>query len=140
MADLGAVAKMYDDIFAEKYLVNPIASYMIQPIEIVSCEEENIIERHVASWAYDSRKMMDIDATGIMSGKVQVEGVDTPNVQVRLYYRPTGQMIKETFTNSSGVWTFEGLETGSNDYYVLATDPTNGSNYNIVVYDKVQAV
>lgn len=140
MADLGAVAKTYDVLLEEHYLENPAGSYFIQPVELVSCEEENLIEQYVAPWAYDTRSMLSIDATGSLSGKVQVESIDTPNIQVRLYYRPTGQIIKSTFTNSSGVWTFEGLETGSDDYYVLAVDPDGGTSYNVVVYDRVEAI
>lgn len=138
MADLGAIASTYDEAITELTFTTLMTPILTQPVtfELV---DNNTFSQTIPIWAVDGiRTLNDIGVTGTLSGKVQVEGVDAPYINVRLYYRPTGQMIKQMYTDVNGEWSFDGLETGSNDYYVLAIDPDGGTQYNVVVYDRVE--
>ena len=86
-----------------------------------------------------------VDITGALSGTVKREGVAIANVIVRLYYRPTGDIIGAVRSGSDGSFTFGptarpyiGLDKTANNYFVLVTDPQ--SSFNAVVYDLVTPV
>lgn len=78
--------------------------------------------------------LLTIDVTGTIAGIVTINGVPQNNVFVGLYYRPTGVMIMSTRTDSSGAYSFTGLEVGQAKYFVIAESP-DSSTYNSMVFD-----
>lgn len=141
MADLGAIGRTFDDFIKLDTMTTQITSFLnTQPITIELLDAQ-ANERIVPAWANvsSSQTRLSIDVSGTLSGKVQVESVATPNILVRLHYRPTGAVIQQKYSDASGNWSFEGLEASSNDYYVIAIDPDGGTQYNIVVYDRIAA-
>jgi len=62
--------------------------------------------------------LADIDISGIISGKVYLDNVILPNQQVELYHHPSRQLLAITATDSSGLFTFYGLEKAAGIYYV----------------------
>lgn len=96
----------------------------------------------VAGWAASPTAPLAaaIDTTGTLSGLVTEGGTGVPFCVVRLYYRPTGQMIAQTHSDSGGLFTFTGLQVGVADYYVLALDPDGGTQYNAVIFDRLSPV
>lgn len=72
---------------------------------------------------------------GGISGVVQINGVVTADVVVRLYDRESGHLVKQAKTDSSGAYSFIGLNKTSSfgGYYVVFMDPRTSSPYNYTV-------
>ena len=87
-------------------------------------------------WALDHRALLTIPVTGTLSGTVKENGVAIPYAWVALYYRKNGQLIARTKATEAGVFSFQYLEPGVNDYYVVAVD----APFNAIIFDKVPAV
>lgn len=85
--------------------------------------------------SYNGINFPSVDRGGVISGTVKVLGVLQNKAQVSLYFRKTGQLIQTTFTDASGVFSFEcGLNRNVSDYYAVAiTDQP----YNAQVFDKL---
>ena len=76
-----------------------------------------------------------IDRNGVISGTVKVLGVLQNKAQVSLYFRKTGRLIQTTFTDASGVFSFDcGLNRNVSDYYAVAITE---QPYNAQVFDKL---
>jgi hypothetical protein len=73
---------------------------------------------------------------GVISGTVKQSGVALPYAMVALYYRVNGQLVARQRASATGTFSFGDLQTGLNDYYVVALDDT----YNALVFDTVAAV
>jgi hypothetical protein len=57
--------------------------------------------------------------------------------RLRLYDQETGHLVAETFSNVSGVYTFNDVST-SNAYYIVAFDEDGSPMKNAQVLDKIQ--
>lgn len=81
------------------------------------------------------------DNNGSISGVVsEVSAGAVPSCLVRLYYRPTGYLVSQQYTNTSGAYAFTGLDsTDLANYYVIALDPDGGTQYNIAALDRMTA-
>ena len=78
----------------------------------------------------------DIDISGMIQGTVLQNFIAVPYTQVALYYRVTNQLIYRTLTDRNGNFRFNNLQTGVNQYYVVALNEPN----NALVYDLVSPV
>ena len=98
--------------------------------------------KRVAEWATSPAAPLAvaIDTTGTLSGIVTEGGTEVPFCVVRLYYRPTGQLIAQTHSDADGLFTFTGLQVGVANYYALALDPDGGTQYNAVIFDRLSPV
>lgn len=76
------------------------------------------------------------DVSGHISGIVKVEGVLWEGIIVRLYYKRTGAVIKETRTASDGSFRFDYLPVNEEEYVVMA----HKDGFNAVVFDGVKPV
>ena len=77
---------------------------------------------------------------GVISGTVEEVGSGIV-AKVRLYYRLNGALIREVISAADGTFSFDGLDkTDTGGYYVLAIDPEGGTQYNIIVFDRVTPV
>lgn len=87
-----------------------------------------------------------VPTNGAISGTVEEEtspGVYAAKagITVRLYWRPTGQLIATTTSDGSGLFSFSGLDpTATALYFTLAFDDTAGTVYNIVPADLLTPV
>jgi len=67
------------------------------------------------------------NASGSITGSVQVLGTAQAYKKVHLYWRDTGEKIKTTLTDASGNFSFTELDVNTNKYFVVATtDHANG--------------
>jgi hypothetical protein len=80
-----------------------------------------------------------IPTSAAISGQTQSLGVATPNVKLRLYYRPTGVLISRTTSDSLGNYTFTGLEPNIANYQVVAMSPID-LMYDAVIHDNLTAL
>lgn len=79
--------------------------------------------------------------TGVLSGVVNDSAVPVPRCMVRLYYRPTGVLIRSAFTDAAGAFVFTALDpTDMQNYFVIAFDPAGGTQYNAIIFDRLTAV
>lgn len=90
----------------------------------------------VAPWALDHRRQIDIPTTGVLSGTVKENAVAIPFATVCLYYRKNGELIYHTKTDVNGVFSFDVLEPGVDEYFVVAID----APFNALIFDKVEAI
>jgi hypothetical protein len=76
---------------------------------------------------------------GVLTGSVTEESVGVVSrALVRLYYRPTGQLITQVFADASGIYTFKHLDSADVANYTLITlDPDGGTQYNIAALDRM---
>lgn len=79
-----------------------------------------------------------IPVTGTIQGQVQENGVAVAGRRVFLNYRLTGQPIAQTVSDSSGNYSFSGLEPGVNKYYVTSLNVLP-LQYDAVVHDTISA-
>lgn len=79
------------------------------------------------------------DAT--IGGAVTDAGSPVSHCMVRLYYRPTGTLIRSVFTDTSGLFSFTGLNAAdTQNYFAVAFDPEGGVQYNAIIFDRLSAV
>ena len=89
----------------------------------------------VPFWDAGTIANSDVDRGGVISGTVKVLGVLQNKARVLLYFRKTGQLIQATFTDASGVFSFDcGLNRNVSDYYAVAITE---QPYNAQVFDKL---
>ena len=75
-------------------------------------------------------KLVDLDATGVISGTVLVAGVPKAGVSVGLLYHPSMRLISRTTTASDGTYSFHGLNKDDLEAYtVIAQDPSAQAPY-----------
>lgn len=126
MADLGAIGQSFDILYQWSWPGN--ASWMLTDQTTPDyCDESSSAQLVdnicIPDWVVTTTDptILTVDTTGCISGTTQVNGVPFGSVLVRLYYRPTGELIAETVSDPiTAVYTFCCLQTGSNDFYVLA--------------------
>lgn len=113
--------------------------------------------RRIPTWAFDYRGLfpnttpsgnsalfnlsfptIGIPITGSIQGQVQENGVAVANRRVFLYYRPTGQLISQTMSDTSGNYSFTSLEPGVNKYYIVGLNVLP-LQYDAVVHDTISA-
>lgn len=70
-----------------------------------------------------------------ISGTTKVTGLSAPR-WVRLYSRPSGELVDSVRSNADGTYEFANLAAGQ--YTVVVMD--DGADYNALVYDRVNAV
>ena len=87
-------------------------------------------------WAEDHRTLCTIPSDGVMSGTVKENGVAIPYAWVALYYRKNGQLIARTKATEAGVFSFQYLEPGVNEYYAVAIH----GPFNALIFDAIEAV
>ncbi len=80
---------------------------------------------------------LNVDRLGNLRGITQVgSGLGAtvaPYVQLYLYDRSSGQLIQMAKSDSTGAFTFTGLDRTSADYYIVALD----FPYNAQAYDRI---
>lgn len=74
-----------------------------------------------------------------INGEVTAGGSPVASCVVRLYDRTTGALVDSTTTDGSGLYAFTGLDPDSEKYFVLAFDPSGGTQYNIARLDLLTA-
>jgi hypothetical protein len=77
-----------------------------------------------------------IPVSGSISGQVQENGTAVVGRKVLLYYRTTGQLINQTVSDSSGNYTFTGLEPSTSNYFVVGLNLLPLS-YDAVIHDTI---
>lgn len=71
---------------------------------------------------------------GTISGNVKISGANASGVVVRLYYRDNGALVDQAISNSSGNYSFVGLNTADpKAFYVVFVDPNKDAPYNYTV-------
>lgn len=71
---------------------------------------------------------------GTISGNVKISGANAGGVVVRLYYRDSGALVDQAISNSSGNYSFVGLNTADpKAFYVVFIDPNKDAPYNYTV-------
>lgn len=71
---------------------------------------------------------------GTISGNVKISGANAGGVVVRLYYRDNGALVDQAISNSSGNYSFVGLNTADpKAFYVVFVDPNKDAPYNYTV-------
>lgn len=80
-----------------------------------------------------------ISIDGTIAGQVQENGVPVVGRTVFLYYRPTGRLITQTKSDSSGNYSFTGLEPGVNKYFVVAIN-LEPLQFDAVVHDTITPI
>ena len=71
---------------------------------------------------------------GTISGNVKISGANAGGVVVRLYYRDNGALVDQAISNSSGNYSFVGLNTADpKAFYVVFIDPNKDAPYNYTV-------
>lgn len=71
---------------------------------------------------------------GAISGNVKISGANASGVVVRLYYRNNGAFIEQTISDSSGNYSFVGLNKADpKAFYVVFVDPNKDAPYNYTV-------
>jgi hypothetical protein len=79
-----------------------------------------------------------IDAGGVISGAVMVQGVPAPYSKVRLHWRASAFLVDGVLSDKNGNFTFSGLDRNSpRAYYAVALTE---QDYNALIYDKLTAV
>ena len=105
MADLGAVGRDVTEALRFRKVASPLT---------------------YVSRAAGDPKLIDIDATGAISGTVLVGGVPRVGVSVGLYYHPSMRLIERTTTAADGTYSFVGLNRNDlKSYFVVAKDPND---------------
>lgn len=103
MADLGAIAR------------NPITGVSFRKV----ASPITYVQR-----APGDPKLVELDASGVISGTVLVGGIPRAGVSVGLIYHPSMRLIERTFTAIDGTYSFVGLNRNDlQSYTVLAQDP-----------------
>jgi hypothetical protein len=78
---------------------------------------------------------------GIFGGNVKTAGVNEPNVEVMVMWRPSMRLIARTRTDADGNWTLTGFDpTRAADYAIIYKDPATGAVYNDAIYSLVAPV
>lgn len=74
---------------------------------------------------------------GTISGTVDTAGTADYNYTVRLYWRPTGQLLDSALTKTDGSFTFSipVSKDELSNYQVIAIDQTK--TYNALIYDLI---
>ena len=75
------------------------------------------------------------DATGSLSGSVTADTTPVVGARVCCYWRPSGAFVASVLTNAQGAFVIPLLDKASNEYAVVAYDPTGGVQYNAKVFD-----
>lgn len=99
--------------------------------------------RTVPVWAAATQNPVDglaTDTSGSISGVATISGTPVPRCLMRLYWRPSGQMIAQAFCNGSGAYSFSGLTASLAQYYVVGVDPDGGTIYNSLILDRIAPV
>lgn len=73
---------------------------------------------------------------GSISGTVMENGTPVQR-WVRLYYRPSGELVSQVKSGSDGSYQFTDLESGVADYVVVALDDNAGEVYNALIADRI---
>jgi len=97
--------------------------------------------RYIPTWAINGDRTVPLAYTlpcnGRISGQVLITSVPAPGILVRCYYKETGNLVKQTWTDASGNYAFDYLTT-ADEYYVLAFDDvTQLPNFNAQVFDRI---
>lgn len=86
---------------------------------------------------------MTVPVNGTIAGVVSEGGVPVPFAKVNCYFRSSGEKIAGATCDASGNFTFSDLDpTMPSDpddgkYFVVALDPSGGSRYNALIFDRV---
>ena len=87
---------------------------------------------------YESNyELVSIDHAGSFSGFVHLNGSALPEIDVRVYWRPSGQLIRGVRSDASGSFTVGGLNKSTDKYYIEAVPSSGMVGYNIKVADRV---
>jgi hypothetical protein len=78
------------------------------------------------------------NVTGSLSGTLKISNVAQANRLIRLYYRPNGKVVSQTYSASDGTFSFSGLDpTDTGNYFAIAF--LDDAGYNALVFDKLTA-
>lgn len=131
MADLGAIGKGIGVVPA----INRRTDWWVG----VSYKRTELVSYRIRLASYVSSvttTYAPIPVNGAISGTVVVSGAPVSYCIVRLYWRPTGQLIEQTKADIFGAFSFSDLNPDSNNYYVLAiTD-----DHNAIIFDTITPV
>lgn len=137
MADLGTLTtKKGGERVSPAYAISGWLSGVAQTVTI----DHRARPRMIPRWAINPSTRengSDIDVSGSITGSVKEGLTAIPYCTVHLYYRPSGERIAGTITDSSGNFTFTGLQASVSQYFVVALDPDGGTTYNALIYDRV---
>lgn len=97
--------------------------------------------RSLPTWTYTTNAaLIQTPANGALSGVVKESAVPVAYALVRLYWRPSGDLIAQTKTGVNGAFSFVNLDPTTNNYYVVALDPDSGVQYNAIIFDRLTPV
>lgn len=80
-----------------------------------------------------------IPITGSISGQVQEQTIPVAGRLVKLYYKPTGDIIASTYSDINGNYSFAGLEPNATKYVVAAYNNIP-LQYDAVIHDNITAL
>lgn len=95
---------------------------------------------------WSTQTYMSKDCAGTISGVVKENGVAKAGAWVYLFWRGDEgifnmvSLITRVKSAADGSFSFNGLDTTSDAYFVVALDPQGGTQYNIARADKVTPV
>lgn len=131
MADLGAVA-----IARPALRRRVIVTYTAPPTGKTATPNRRT---YVVFW--DGLVSVTKSTVGALSGVVEESAVPLSRCMVRVYYRPSGQLIRSVLTAANGSFTVPGLDpTDTQNYFAIAFDPAGGTQYNAIIFDRLTAV
>ena len=128
MGDLGAIGFLYRQMDPARR----VGTY-ISPLNIA---------------IYTDQQLLDATGVGSISGVIQEGGTPVANAWVYLGYRGHqagfGELpfyiIERKKSASDGTFSFTGLNTSLNCYTVFALDPEGGTQYNVLIEDRITPV
>jgi hypothetical protein len=131
MADLGAIAVSYPALRRQV-----LVTHAVPPAAFAS---QATRRTYVVFW--DGVASLSTDSTGSLSGVVEEAATPLSRCMVRVYYRPTGTLIRSAVTEADGSFELPGLNPGDvQNYFVVAFDPAGGTQYNALIFDRLTAV
>jgi len=74
-----------------------------------------------------------IDTNGAITGRVYLDTVPLANQMIWLHHRPTGNKLRQAFTDSAGYFSIYGLEQTADVYYLTTIYGTTAKALNINV-------
>jgi hypothetical protein len=95
---------------------------------------------------WSTQTYLDVNCAGTISGVVKENDVAKEGVWVYLFWRGDEgtfnytSLIDRVKSAADGSFSFTGLDTTSDAYFVVALDPAGGTQYNIARADKVMPV
>jgi hypothetical protein len=131
MADLGAVG-----VAVQKVWRRVVAAHASPPSARATSPSKRT---YVVFW--DGFSRVSTSTAGALTGVVEESGTPIARAMVRVYHRPSGALIRSVLTESDGSFSLPGLDpTDTQNYFAIAFDPTGGTQYNALIFDRLTAV